>query len=77
VKDPDKVLLPNCNLVLIGFGDDKSVDRVPFTLLDNPTLDLGQCSRIKSSVSGSLCVRMDGMAHVFSSLIASRTDWLS
>jgi hypothetical protein len=51
MKDPDEVLLPGSNLVLIAFGDDESVDRVPFTLLDDILLDLGQCSAIKSSVS--------------------------
>jgi hypothetical protein len=77
VKDPDKVLLPSCDLVLIAFGKDESIDRAPFTLLNHLPLHLGQCSAIKLSVSGSLWVHMNGLAYTVSSPIASRTDWLS
>ena len=39
MKDPDKVLLPSCDFVLITFGEDESVDRIMFTLLDDLPLD--------------------------------------
>ena len=48
VKDLHKILLPSSNLVLITFGKDESVDRIPFTLLDNIPLDLGQSSAIEN-----------------------------
>ena len=48
MKDPDKILLPNCNLVLIAFGEDESVDDIPFTLLDDLPLDLAQSSAIET-----------------------------
>jgi hypothetical protein len=70
VKDPDKVLLPSCDLVLIAFGKDESIDRAPFTLLDHLPLHLGQCSAIKLSVSGLLWVRMNCLAYAVSSPIA-------
>ena len=47
MKDPHKVLLPSSNLVLIASGEDESVDRAPFTLLDDLPLDLGQSSAIE------------------------------
>ena len=47
MKDPDEILLPSNNLVLIGFGEDESVDRAPFTLLDDLPLDLGQSSVVE------------------------------
>ena len=46
VKNPEKILLPSSNLVLIAFGEHKSVEGVPFTLLDDLPLDLGQRSTI-------------------------------
>jgi hypothetical protein len=60
MKDPDKVLLPSSDLVFIGFGEDESVERIPFTLLDDLPLDLGHGSAIKSSVSRSLGVSITG-----------------
>jgi hypothetical protein len=77
VEDPDEVLLPSRNFVLIGFGEDESVERIPFTLLDDLLLDLGHGSAIEPSVSRSLGVRITGMTHVFRTPIASRTDRLS
>ena len=41
-KDPDKVLLPNRNLVPIALGDDEPEKCIPVTLLDHPYLDPGQ-----------------------------------
>ena len=41
VKDPHKILLPSSNLVLVTFGEHESVDRIPFTLLDDLPLDPG------------------------------------
>jgi hypothetical protein len=77
MKDSDEVLLPTRNLVLIRFGEDESVEPVPFTLFHHLPLDLGHGSEIKSPVSSSLDVRITSLAHVFSIPIASRTDWLS
>ena len=48
VKDPDKVLLPSRDLVLIDFGEHEPVDRTPFTLLDDLPLDLGQSSVVEN-----------------------------
>ena len=47
VKDPDKVLLPRSNFILVTFGEDESVDRIPFTLFDDLPLDLDQSSAIE------------------------------
>ena len=41
VKDPDKILLPRSNLVLITLGEGESMYRIPFALLDDLLLDLG------------------------------------
>ena len=46
VKDPDKILIPSSNFVLIGFGEGESTYRIPFTMLDDLLLDLGQSSAI-------------------------------
>ena len=75
LKDPDKILLPSRNLVLIGLREDESENRVPFGLLDNLPLDLGDGSVIKVSKSLEVCVL--GPAHPVKSPIASRTDGLS
>ena len=40
-KDHGKVLLPSRYLVLIAFGEDESIYRIPFILLDNLPLNLG------------------------------------
>ena len=50
VKDPDKVLLPSDNLVLISLREDESGDCVPFALLDDLPLDLRHSSVIKPPV---------------------------
>ena len=47
MQDPDKVLLPRSNFVLITFGEDESVDRIPFALPDDLPLDLCQGSAIE------------------------------
>jgi hypothetical protein len=52
MKDPDKVLLPTHNLVLLGLRADKSGDRIPFALFDDLPLNTGQGSAIDTSVSG-------------------------
>jgi hypothetical protein len=51
VKDPDKVLLPSSNLVLIAFGEDESINCIPFTLFDDLALDLGHGPAIEKLVS--------------------------
>ena len=52
VKDPDKVLPPSRNLVLIGFREEETGDYCSFPLLDHLPLDLCHGSTIEASVSG-------------------------
>ena len=78
LKDPDEVLLPTGNLVLVAFREDESEDRIPFTLLDDLALDPSHSPAIGESVSGlaqGACIT--GVTHVVRTAIASRTDWLS
>jgi hypothetical protein len=77
VKDPDKVLVPNSNLILIAFREDKTEDYIPFTSLADLPPHLGHGSETDTSVSGSLVVRTAGLAHMVRSPIASRTAWVS
>jgi hypothetical protein len=77
LKDPNQVLLPTRNLVLIVPGEDELEGCVPFTTLDDLLLHLYQGPAIEASVSVSLGVCIAGLAHVFRFPIASRTDWLS
>ena len=77
MKDSDKVLLPNSNLVPIALRKDKSGNPIPFTLFVDRPLDLGHGPAIETSVSGSLGAYVSVLAHVVRSPIASRTDWLS
>jgi hypothetical protein len=77
VKDPDKVLLPSSNLLLITLRENKPDDSIPFTLLDDVPLDPRQGSASEISVSGSLPERMTGPAYTVKSPIALKTDWLS
>ena len=48
MKDPQKVLLPSSNFVVITFGEGELVDRIPFALLDDLPLDLIQGPAIES-----------------------------
>ena len=77
MKDPDKVLFPSGNLVLITLRVDESEDGFPFTLLDDISMDLGQGSAIKSPINASSSVRVAGPAHAVNSPIALRTGGLS
>ena len=77
VKDPDKILLPSRNLLLIALREDESGYYIPLALLDDLLLDPGQSSAIEMPVSGSLAVRIASVAHAVRSPIASRIDWLS
>ena len=61
VKDPDKVLPPSGNLVLVAFREDESGDYIPFALLDHLPLDPCHRPAIEASVSGSLCVCISGL----------------
>lgn len=75
VKNPDKVLLPTGNLVLVTLREDKSGDCISLTLPDDLTLDLGHGSAIRISMdhqAHTICP-----AHVVRSPIAPRTHWLS
>ena len=77
MKDPDQILLPSSNLVLIAFGEDESMDRIPFTLLDDLPLDLGESSKIENACKWIAPRGRSGLAHVVNPPIASRMDWLS
>ena len=48
VKDPDKILLPSSNFILIALGEDEPIYRLPFTVLDDIPLDLSQSSVIEN-----------------------------
>ena len=54
MENPDKVVPPSQNLVLIAFRVDNSRDCAPFPVLDNLPLDPGHGSTIEVSVSKSL-----------------------
>jgi hypothetical protein len=48
LKDPDKVLPPSRNLVLIALREDESGERIPFCLLGHLPLHLRHGSVIES-----------------------------
>jgi hypothetical protein len=77
VKNPDKIVPPDRDLVLIVLRVEDSGDHVPVTLLDDLPLDLGDSSAIGKSVSESLGVPIAGLAHVVSCPIALSTDRVS
>jgi hypothetical protein len=77
VEDPDKILFPTHNLLLVPLRKHESDYCAPFTLLDDLPLDSRHGSAIQPLVSGSLTMFMIDMAHAFSSSIASRIDRLS
>ena len=51
VKNPDKVLLPSRNLLLVALREDEPGHGIPFALLDDFLLDHGQSPAIERSVS--------------------------
>jgi hypothetical protein len=57
VKNPDKVLLPSGNLVLIALCEDEPEYCTPFTPLRDLPLDPRQGSTVQTLVSGELGVR--------------------
>jgi hypothetical protein len=75
LKDPDQVLPPSRNLVLVVLGEEESKNCIPFTPLDDLPLHLCKGSAIEKSVSVSLSVYIT--AHPFRVPIAFRTGWLS
>ena len=77
VKDPDKVLLPSRDLLLVALREYESGHYTALALLDDFFLDPGQSSEIEMSVSRSLAVRTTDLTHEVRSPIASRMDWLS
>ena len=56
VEDPDKVMPPNRNIVLITLRVEQPGCHIPFTLLDNLPLDLGNSPAVETSVSESQSV---------------------
>jgi hypothetical protein len=77
LKDPNEILLPTRNLVLVVLGEDESEHSTPFTPLADLLLHFYQGPVIEVSVKGSLGARIVVLAHVFRFPIASRTDCLS
>ena len=73
LKDPGKVLLPSCDLVLIALREDESDHRIPIAMLADLPLYLCHCSVIKTWVSGSPSARIAGLAHPVRSPIPSIT----
>ena len=64
MEDPDKVLFPSRDLVLVVLGEDESEHCPPFTPFGDPPLDLGQGPTIETSVSRLLGWRIVFLAHV-------------
>ena len=56
LKDPDEILLPSRDLILVVLGEDESEDRPPFTPFCDPPLNLRQGPTIERSVNGLLGV---------------------
>lgn len=76
VKDPDEVMFPNGNLILV-LRVEKSGSHVRFTLLYYLPLNLGHSSVIEALVSKSLSARSIGTAHEVNCSIALSTDSVS
>jgi hypothetical protein len=49
VKNPDKVLVPSCDLILVTLREDEPEDYIPFPLLIHLPLHLGHGSAIHST----------------------------
>ena len=79
MKDPNKVLPPSCNLVLITFREYESEEHVPFALLNDVPLNLRHGSAIGTLVSGGSAVGVcvTGLTHPVRSPMLSRTAWVS
>ena len=59
LKDPDEVLLPTCDHILVVLAVEESRAHVPFTLLANGLLpDRAQSTEIGTVVSGTLEVHV-------------------
>ena len=74
MKDPEEVLLPNRDLVLVAFCEDESEHWIPFPLLFDLPLNPRHDSAIETPVSGRLFVCVTGLAHEVRSPITSRMD---
>ena len=48
MEDPYEILLPRGDLSLITLGENESMHRAPFSLLDDLPLDIGQSSAIEN-----------------------------
>ena len=77
VKNPDKVIPPSRDLVLICLRVEHLGDHIPLAQLNDLPLNLCDHSVIGASVSGLLRARIVGITHAVSCSIAPRTDWLS
>ena len=77
MEDPDEVLLPSRNLVLITFGVEESGGDTSFTPFNDLPLDISHGSAIEAPVNGSLSTQIICLAHVVSCPIAASTDRVS
>ena len=77
MTNPDEVLHPSGIPVLIALREDETRDYIPFTQLDDLSLDLGHSSAIMTLVSESPGVCIAGPTHIFKTPIASKMGWSS
>ena len=77
MKNPDEVLLPSCDLLLVTLREDEPGHCIPFALLDDLLLNPPQRPVIETLVSGSLAAGSICLTHPVRSPIASRMDWVS
>ena len=64
MEDPDEVLLPTKNRILIVLLVDESRGHIPFSLLDGLLLDRGHGSAIGTLLSDTLGVHSPDPTHV-------------
>ena len=74
MEDPNKVVPPSGDLVLIDLRVKDSGGHISLFLLDDFPLDIGYGSAKGASISGSLGVHIVGMAHVRSQLADRAKD---
>jgi hypothetical protein len=77
VKDPEEVISPNRNLILIALRVEDPEDHISVTLLDDLPLDLGNGSGFEVSAIESLSIYVARLSHVVSCRIALSTDRVS
>ena len=81
MKDPVEALLPSSDRIFVVLRVEGSGDHVPFTLLDDPIMDIGHSSAIETSgerivrgahrLSNLRCQFSDGLKHGLAEFIQS------